>query len=132
MPEYKVTKHSLNIPRLDSKGEISKTSNVLAIGGRTIVVSEAEAKPFLATGQLETVREGEKPEETKPAETLDQGGDGGQYPERPTKAAGLDKWQEAAAKRNLDTSGTKADLQRRVEEFDAARDAGDGKGSSEN
>lgn len=126
MPRYKATKFSLNVPRLDDKGRISKTSNVLVVGGRTAELTEDEAAPFVQAGQLERVQEAA----AAPQQSGESAGpDGGQYPHRPAKAAGLDKWQEAAAARGLETGGTKAELQTRVEEFDAARrlDAGDGK-----
>lgn len=120
MPRYKATRYSLQVPRIED-GKVSKTSNILVVGGKTAELSEAEAAPFVEIEHLELVREDEsaKPEEAKPEEAKPEGG---QYPQAPGQTANLEAWQEAARVRGLDTGGSKAELRKRVEEFDAEQE----------
>lgn len=60
---YRAPKFSLQVPRLDAKGEPTK-NNVLVIGGgrRDYLLTDAEAAPFLESGALELVRDSEPDE----------------------------------------------------------------------
>lgn len=157
MPKYRVLhKNSMQIPKLDDDGKPTQR-NTLAVGGKTVFLPEADAKEYVAADLLELVQEADEPEPEEGSEVNGPGpnaiiGDPlldarrlgveptGPTPEtaetpsvvgtRPAKTAGLDKWQAAARDRGLDDTGTKAELQKRVEEFDEAQVKGQGSGDT--
>lgn len=78
---YRAPKFSLQVPRLDAKGEPTK-NNVLVIGGgrRDYLLTDAEAAPFLESGALELVRDSE------PDEAQQSGPETGDANQGPAKA----------------------------------------------
>lgn len=123
MPTYKVVKFSLQIPRLDQNSKVSKTSNVLAVGGKTIELSDAEAAPFVDSGQLELVPESKQ--ETELAEGAEVNGPGadaltGITPEkvleRPANSARKEEWVAYAQQEGVSADGTRDEIRARVDE----------------
>lgn len=134
MPTYDVTGASLQIPRLDDDGKPSKTSNVLAVGGKTVTVSEAMAAPFVESGHLKlrSEREQQEPEEGSevngpgaealtgfpvPQTTQNEGSED-QGPKRPGKNATLEDLRAFATVQEIEFTDkdTRADLQRKIDE----------------
>lgn len=138
MPTYDVTGASLQIPRLDDDGKLSKTSNVLAVGGKTVTVSEAMAAPFVESGHLKLRPEREQQELEEGSEVNGPGADaltgfptpqttensegsvdpGDQGPKRPGKNATLEDLRAFATVQEIEFTDkdTKADLQRKIDE----------------